>query len=279
MFILLIVYSFFLIVRPQDYSLSISQYPIMKILLYLLIFSWIFTKKKSFELKSDLFLILFYLSGVIAHLSHLYFGGAVWYALFFLPNIFIYLIIKKTLDSQEKIESYLKYLILFAVILSLHGILQYLNNGIGWTGQTTVEGMRIRYIGIFSDPNDLALFFNMILPLIIYFVHKYYKWKLKILFIIPFFVLLYAIYLTQSRGAIIGIYAMLNLYFWKRYGLKKIILVNLIVLPVIFMLEGRMTQISAEEESAYGRIDAWYAGFQMLKMSPLFGVGPKMFTD
>jgi len=41
----------------------------------------------------------------------------------------------------------------------------------------------------------------------------------------------------------------------------------------------RIAELSAHEGSAYGRIEAWYEGFQMLKSYPLFGVGSGMFTD
>jgi hypothetical protein len=37
--------------------------------------------------------------------------------------------------------------------------------------------------------------------------------------------------------------------------------------------------LSTTEGSAAGRLDAWYAGFQMAKSSPLFGVGYGHFTD
>ena len=54
-----------------------------------------------------------------------------------------------------------------------------------------------------------------------------------------------------------------------------------LILAVFGMTFGpsRMSNMSAAEESANGRLDAWYAGFQMFKDNPLFGVGQGMFTD
>ena len=40
-----------------------------------------------------------------------------------------------------------------------------------------------------------------------------------------------------------------------------------------------MAQISNGDDSAYGRVEAWYEGIQMFKSSPVFGVGKGMFTD
>ena len=50
---------------------------------------------------------------------------------------------------------------------------------------------------------------------------------------------------------------------------------------LLFFLFGpsRLGMMSAGEDSAAGRLDAWYYGFQLLKHRPLFGVGQNMFTD
>jgi O-antigen ligase len=40
-----------------------------------------------------------------------------------------------------------------------------------------------------------------------------------------------------------------------------------------------MAMVSSTEESAYGRVDAWYQAYQMFKDNPFFGVGQGMFTD
>jgi len=40
-----------------------------------------------------------------------------------------------------------------------------------------------------------------------------------------------------------------------------------------------MSELNANEASASGRVDAWYEGFQMLKLNPLFGIGKNNFTE
>jgi len=252
----------------------------MKILFILMIAGLFFIKNKTINFKTDLFLILFFLTGIISHLSHLYFGGVLIFIFEFLPTILLYYLLESILNSEEKIVLYLKFVVGFAAILALHGILQFYNNGIGWSGQTFTKGTtRIRYVGIFSDPNDLSLFFNMVIPFIVYYYIKTNKRILKLFNLILLAGFIYAIYLTQSRGALIGLYIMINYFIWKKYGLKQVVLINLITLPLLLTFKGRMTDIDPEEDSAYGRIEAWYEGFQMLKSYPLFGVGPGMFTE
>jgi O-antigen ligase len=51
-----------------------------------------------------------------------------------------------------------------------------------------------------------------------------------------------------------------------------------IVLPALWGAT-RLSTISSDDESAEGRVDAWYEGFQMLRESPLFGVSMGGFVD
>jgi hypothetical protein len=45
------------------------------------------------------------------------------------------------------------------------------------------------------------------------------------------------------------------------------------------LLSSRMDELDAGEESAAGRVDAWYSGLEMFRENPLFGVGPGNFTE
>ena len=49
--------------------------------------------------------------------------------------------------------------------------------------------------------------------------------------------------------------------------------------PLIALGPSRMADMSADEDSAEGRIEAWYEGVQLLIMRPLFGVGKGLFAD
>ena len=47
----------------------------------------------------------------------------------------------------------------------------------------------------------------------------------------------------------------------------------------MFTLSSRLDTISPGEESAHGRVEAWYEGMQMVKENPVFGVGFGLFSD
>ena len=282
MFVLLCLYTFFVFIRPQEYIGFFKGAPFMPIILIGMIIGLILKPGKIFQFPQDRFLIFFFGMGIVSHILHFYFGGAYYYFTKFLTVLILYYVIISTLDTIEKIERYFVVIIMLTLVLAIHGIDQYFNDGIGWTGQTFAPGTtRIRYIGIFSDPNDLSLIFLFSLPLLIYFLRQDKSFIYKIFYFLSFVIILWATILTQSRGAVMSLGSMLAYYGLRRYGYKKGIIISLILLiPLIIVYkQAQFLTISTEEESAYGRIDAWYAGIQMLKASPLWGVGPGMFTE
>jgi O-antigen ligase len=90
---------------------------------------------------------------------------------------------------------------------------------------------------------------------------------------------LYAIYLTNSRGALLATAAIAALHIWRRYGLLAAGVFGSAGLAAMLALPSRLQQLDVEEASAYGRVDAWYEGLQMFTSNPLFGVGANQFSD
>jgi O-antigen ligase len=282
MFILLIIYTFFVFIRPQEYIPVFSKIPFMPVILVMLVIGLFMSKEKNFHFPQDKFLIGFFIMTILSHLFHAYISGAYEVAVKFLPIILLYFIMTHTLTSMERLEKYFIVLVILALIMAAHGIHQFFNEGIGWTGQTFADKTtRIRYIGIFSDPNDLSLVFIFTIPLAIYFIYKNSGALSKFVNIAAIITLIYAITLTSSRGAMVSLGAMVAYYAVRRYGIKKGIIAGVILsIPVLILFaKGNFLEISTEEESAAGRIDAWYEGLQMLIHSPLWGVGVGMFTD
>jgi len=90
----------------------------------------------------------------------------------------------------------------------------------------------------------------------------------------------YAVYLTNSRGSVLALGTMVFMYGLLRFGLiKSLVVIPILLVPLIALGPSRMAEMSADEESAENRIEAWYEGFQMLTSRPLFGVGKGQFAD
>ncbi|MFT3859339.1 MAG: O-antigen ligase family protein, partial [Aquabacterium sp.] len=148
----------------------------------------------------------------------------------------------------------------------------------GWTGAQMIEG-RVTYLGFLNDPNDLSMAILMVLPMQVYLAHRA-GLIMKLFWWCAAGLSLWAVKLTNSRGAILALAAMLMHHGVQRYGLIRSLLVAPFMLaPIIIFGPSRMNEISDDEESAEGRVESWFEGFHMLASHPLFGVGKGLFTE
>lgn len=139
---------------------------------------------------------------------------------------------------------------------------------------------RIRGLGFMSDPNDLAQAMVMVLPLL-WGLSRRGRWFINLVFIwTPGALLAYAIYLTHSRGALLGLASLFFFGLRERFGTPKTT-IGLLGIGVAANVAGfgGGREFSSGEESAGDRIDAWYEGIQMLKGNLLLGVGYGNFLD
>lgn len=150
--------------------------------------------------------------------------------------------------------------------------------GLGWTGTYSVGDGRIAYLGFFKDPNDIGMFLVMNMPLVAYFFSQS-KMFGKLLSICAFAALIYGIYLTDSRGTMLGAAALIALYLLITKGGTKLILFCIAVGPALATMIAARGGVSSDDASASGRLDAWYEGIHMLLSHPIFGVGMGNFVE
>lgn len=139
---------------------------------------------------------------------------------------------------------------------------------------------RVRGVGFFNDPNDFAQTLVMSLPMLWWFYRKGAWIRNALLVGLPGAVIGYCVTLTNSRGALLGIASLMFFGIRNALGTFKTFMllgVGGVGAMVVGATGGR--GFSSKEESAEGRIDAWYEGFQMLKSSPIFGIGYGNFTE
>ncbi|TAK98047.1 MAG: hypothetical protein EPO09_02910 [Aquabacterium sp.] len=139
---------------------------------------------------------------------------------------------------------------------------------------------RVHSVGFFDDPNDFAQMIVSLLPWLVW-LYKPGKWFRNIFVVgIPLAVFGTTIFLTHSRGSLLGVGAMLFFGVRKALGpVRTMMLIGVMAggAAASGFLGGR--SLSTKEESAEGRIEAWVEGFNMLRSSPLFGVGYLNFTN
>lgn len=139
---------------------------------------------------------------------------------------------------------------------------------------------RVRGLGILNDPNDLGQALVMSVPLLALAWRPRRLFRNAIVVGMPMALMLYTIYLTHSRGAVLGVAVLLLLGLRRWLGTVRTALlgaVGLVVAMGLGLAGGR--EFSTQEESAGQRIDAWYDGLQMFRGQPVFGVGYGAFTD
>ncbi len=277
-FVYLLAYLCVLYIRPHEFLLVFRGVPLQPALLAVAFLFWLTRQPKSFTAPQ------FYLVPLLAFIMSFsvlltgWVGGALITLEDFLPVVLLFFMISTSLDSVGKFRSTFFVLTACATFMAFHGIKQA-QTGVGFTGAETIDG-RITYLGFLGDPNDLSMYFLMTLPLCMYLALSSKSVLLRYLYLIGAGTIIYGVYLSGSRGAFLGLATMLAFYFYRRHGItKSMLLIPIALIFLAALAPGRMLNISSDEESAAGRVEAWGAGIEMLKSSPLFGVGKGNFTD
>ncbi len=290
-FIALLLYFFCTFIRPQDWILVFMQTRPIEILGYttlvLLGLEHMAFKKTTYARGPQNILMLgFYFSILMSHIVHTYFEGMVLSFQSFLVNFIFFYLVLNAINTEKKFKISIWFIVGLIVILVPQGIYQ-LKNMYGWAGQeltfdVTRNEYRINWIGIFNDPNDLALIFVVAIGLLLPFAFgKKINPLTRVLVIGLIAALFYGIYLTNSRGGLLAL--MVTTYFFFVRLTRKFVLGGVIgaILAAAILALGpsRAGLISVQEESAFNRVELWYEGMLMLKSNPFFGVGQNMFME
>jgi O-antigen ligase len=189
-----------------------------------------------------------------------------------------------TCISSIKRQHVLMVVCLIAALLMVHNghVQQTAYEGYGWALNTHSVGYieqgerRITYLGFFNDPNDLGMFLVMCIPFTIYFYNKG-NFPLKLIMLMVLSALGYGIYLTGSRGSMLGAGGLLGVYILVVNAGPKLFIASVVLSPIAATVVASLQ--SNIDSSANGRLEAWYAGIQMLMSNPIFGIGKGQFYD
>ncbi|GAC1651823.1 MAG: hypothetical protein NVS9B15_12170 [Acidobacteriaceae bacterium] len=137
---------------------------------------------------------------------------------------------------------------------------------------------RLKALGALNDPNDFAQFLLMCIVLL-WLMYKPGRRALNFLLIgCPAAFLIYGIFLTHSRGAVVALGLALMISVRKRLGtITSTLLGGITALAVLAIGFTGGRGISSDEGA--DRLAAWGEGFQMLKTHPIVGVGMDQFKD
>jgi hypothetical protein len=141
----------------------------------------------------------------------------------------------------------------------------------------TMAHGRVRWRGILADPNELSMALGAALALAFFF-HRSWKTKLRHPMMGTVITLIgMCVVRSQSRTGVLVLAAVAGVYFVKRYGFAKGLIVGAIMAGPVLLLGGR----SGEEadSSSEERAGALFEGVDLVRQYPVFGVGRGLFGD
>jgi len=186
--------------------------------------------------------------------------------------------------TSIKRQHILMFVCLIAALLMVHNghTQQIADMGKGWAlfthsvGYINLGERIITYLGFFNDPNDLGMFLVMCAPFTVYF-YKKGAFFIKIIMLLVLSILVYGVYLTGSRGTMLGLGSLVGIYFLITHAGPKLFIASIVIAPIAATALASLQ--SGIDDSANGRLYAWYDGIQMAISHPAFGIGKGRFID
>ena len=207
---------------------------------------------------------------------------------FFVFSLVLFL----NLKSKKQIYRILISVIFSSILVVFYGLIQSQGLDIfGWTYDPFAHGRIFSTVG---QPNFLGSWLLLVLPIPLIFLYRR-NFKTKILSLFLFLLLLYTLFLTKSRGAIVGLIALLGflsfVWIWKKN--KKLVIIPILCFIFIFsLLFFSQTNIQKSNESSISlpflariqsftnlqeagqyRLKHWQASLELIKQKPILGYG------
>lgn len=287
-YFLTILFTVVVYIRPQEFWPFLMEVPLLDyiagIAIAFVFLEGKFSKEKLNRSPTNKILVIFWLWLCFTWIGNGWLGGVFYTFKKFGKVVVLYFLIVLTVESLPKLRAYIWILIALSTFLAIDAIVLFYT-GVSLTGQvafTRWEGEEIiaqaRGIGIFADPNDLALY---VVPIIAFLVPSFHKGALSrtmftgIFFMIP---LITGVVFTRSRGGILALAMVAWVYLRHRVGLV-FSMVGLVMLFGLLVAIPRFETVSATEGTGRSRLDLWAFGLGLFKQNPVFGVAFSAFTD
>lgn len=253
--------------------------------------SWLWSGSGMWKVPQTYVMIGLIAAVPLSRIAHMWFGGA-WPALSeFLVSGIVYFLVAGCTDTLGKFKFVVWAVVGTAVCLLAQAHFDYWTAGItspfviiqslpNAFDDSLTQLPRLQSVGVLKDPNDFAQFLLVGLSLLTAGWRAGHRTR-NLLIVLPTgLYLLYGVYLTGSRGALIGLSVILFLALESRLNRKlaAAVVVSALTLAIVLQAAGPRA-ISLSESSVGGRVEAWGTGIGLLRDSPLFGVGYGLFLD
>lgn len=197
----------------------------------------------------------------------------------FFKVVVIFVLMINLVTSFNRLRLIMKVVVLCGTLMALLAIKSYL------AGELDTEGIRIAGAvgGTFGNPNDMAISFNLMLPLAVGLAMVHKGWK-RVLYFACSAIFVAGVVVTFSRGGFLGLVAMGGLLLWKISRGNRAKAVMIVVLTVgVFLIampggyRDRLLSIFEAEKDATGSRAARWELLQravgVAASHPIIGVG------
>ncbi|AFL89049.1 hypothetical protein Terro_2813 [Terriglobus roseus DSM 18391] len=196
----------------------------------------------------------------------------------FLPVMFAYFLTAVNCRSKRHLQLMFLALFLGSFYFIVHGFLDLRANvspSLYLYGEGALR--RLRGLGLINDPNDFSQMMVSLIPCVFLFRRR--SAFLNIFVIgIPVAALVTGLYLAHSRGAAVGLMAIVILSARRKIGTVPAIVVAgaLFAGSLAFGWSGGR---DVSVEAGADRLDAWVMGIEFIKTHPLLGIGNDRFGE
>lgn len=286
-FVLTLLYIFLALLSPADLFPSLAPYRIeLAVAVLALLFSapslldTRFFRIPQVYLLGGLFAAVFLSVAIGGH----WVGGGVDAVVRFVPAAIVFYLVVLNCHSPRRIQVLVSLLAIVAIAYVIQGARAYFAGDVnsqllkvipvGDGGLT----FRMQGLGFLRDPNELAQFLVMIVPFL------WTRWRegryVQNLFMViaPSLILVWGVYLTHSRGAVMALVVILMVALKDRLSLISTVIAGALGFAALVALDfsgGREISVEAGSD----RLALWGDGLRLFSQSPLFGIGYQTFAE
>lgn len=296
-FVLLLATTATLFVRPADLVPALNKWPIYQVLIVSCV---VVSARACLNQLSNarlvgrpttVSLIVLIIAVGASHLSHGFFWAARMSMMEVGKLIVLYVLITGLVNTPARLRYFTRWLVVAIstmatlVLLDHFGVISIAalesisDRGVMQDGLTErVE--RIRGTGIFQDPNDFGLILVTGIVLCVSYLTKPDVGIIRYVWLAPAAILLGALGLTHSRGALLSLMCAVSTVLCYFRGGKYALLVVPSVPLMALAFSSRMSDFSAiREGTGQDRIQIWSESLGIWRQYPLFGLGEGLIVD
>lgn len=189
--------------------------------------------------------------------------------------LMILVLTTQLLRTPRQLQTFCGFLVAWSTWLAVVAIAGYYEGG----ALATTEGLRARGSGVFDDPNGTAIALVPAVPLAIAGVLNARNFLVRAAAALAAATMVWAIYLTNSRGGFLALAATLFVFAALRFGRRGLALGLLGCLAILALGPSRLEKTHDLDDSASDRITAWNVGLDLFRSRPVLGVGMETFQE